>query len=63
MRHVRAFAVKRHKLMRKRVGFDKWAVKPCGKATITKLVQDARKTLLGIRDEIEADGDLRRYTM
>jgi hypothetical protein len=49
--------------LHRRVGFNKWAVKPCGKAAITAIVQDARKTLLGIKDEIETDPDLRRYTM
>lgn len=45
-----------------RAGFDEWAVKPCGKAKITKLVEKARKKLLGIMEEPDPEME-RRYTI
>jgi hypothetical protein len=33
---------------------NQWLTKPCGKATITKVVEEARRSLLGI----EAEDDL-----
>ena len=48
-----------------RCGMDQWLTKPCGKQTITKVVEEARKDLLGIVDkEEEEESDVqRRYTV